>query len=112
MYAIYQKLMQLAPPCAWLRELQRCRSGMTLLLPAVTTMALCDIVKHCSVDLSFSSSAGDLAWNNTNLILGKDEGSSEKLDVYVMGVTMRNDIPALDNYSVPIVFGNTDLQMR
>ena len=36
----------------------------------------------------------------------------EKLDVYVMAVTMRNDIPALDNNSVTIVFGNTDLQMR
>ena len=34
----------------------------------------------------------------------------EKLDVYVMGVTMRNDIPALDTSSVTIVFGNTNIR--
>ena len=39
MLAICKKFMQLAPPCAWLRELQRCRTGTRLLLPAVTTMA-------------------------------------------------------------------------
>ena len=62
--------------------------------------------------------------DNTNLIPEQDERfqvlincdtahrKCEKLDVYVMVVTMRNDIPALKNYSVTIVFGNTDLQMR
>ena len=33
MYTVYQKFMQLAPPCAWLQELQRCRTGMWSLLP-------------------------------------------------------------------------------
>ena len=37
-YTVHQKFMQLAPPCAWLRELQRCRTSMWSLLRAVARM--------------------------------------------------------------------------
>ena len=47
--------MQLDPPCSWFSEVRRCRTDMRSLLPAITTMALCEhsTTLQCRAQLLF-----------------------------------------------------------